>query len=815
MVGTRRGRMPAMGWFGIFTSVIATLLFALAMPAGAWAVNPSLHVSPSGSDSGDCISSPCLTIQYAVNQAAAGGRVEVAAGTYDEPQIVVQRPLNLQGAGAGQTIVDGSSASSLAGDGMLRFQKPSAGNFTVSGFTLEGANSSGPSGEPMLITFAQVPAGSQVTVAENEFLASAALDPDLSTDFSLGIYSSGSGADLTIEDNHFTGMWQGILIEHSTGAATIAGNEFANLVPTGAGAAVYPAEGVFLLADGKSGGAGDAVSSAQAISENYFHDYTGLGIIVQAGHPSITTTSPNSFSDVTIAGNRIALAGATIPPEAKPLAGIALKTGHAGSTISAAEVTGNSVAVSAPGEDIAVSGAVSGTGVHANRIVGGSAIGLDATAASSAVDASENWWGCNAGPTSDGSNACGTISGDVDANPWLVLSVEATPEEIAFEGATSTVSAAIDTDSAGDPAAPAPDGTPVAFGTNLGSLNPSGGQLAAGDAETTLTSGDTSGLAQVTATVDAQTVEADVAFTQPPFVLALPLLTGNAQVGSVLSCSDGVWNGYPAPTFTHQWRRDAVDIVGAVGPTYTSVAADIGHEIGCVVTASNGIAGGEGNTAGSSSIQVTQAPVNTAPPTVTGDALVGSVLSCADGAWNGFPALTFTRQWRRDGVDIPAAVGSTYTSVAADVGHQISCAVTATNTASASAGSNAVTVTAPAPPPPAPSDPPSVAPPSKPVTVVGSQPTVGTLSCGSSSCQVNSTSGNVTIAGKKVKVRVKVPASISANGSAPIKIVLSRSVKQALAKGKTGTVRIKVTLTDATGQTFTRSITVKIKPTKR
>jgi hypothetical protein len=716
-----------MGWFGILTCVLAGLLLALAMPAGAWALSPSLHVSPSGSDSGGCISSPCLTIQYAVNQATTGGTIEVAAGTYDEPQIVVKQPLHLQGAGAGQTIVDGSSAGSLVGDGMLRFQKPSAGNFTVRGFTLEGANSNGPSGEPMLISFAQVPAGSQVTVAENEFLASEALDPELPTDFSLGIYSSGSGAGFAIEDNLFTGMWQGILIEHSTGAATIAGNEFANLVPTTAGGAVYPAEGVLMLADGISGGAGDVVSSAQAISGNDFHGYAGLGIVFQAGHPAVNTTTPNSFSDVTIAGNRISLTGATSPPEAKPLAGIALKTGRAGSTISGAELTGNSVAVSAPGEDIAVSGAVSGTGVHANRIAGGSATGLDAAAASFPVDATENWWGCNSGPTSDGSNACETISGDVDANPWLVLSVKATPQEIDFEGATSTVSAAIDTDSAGDPAAAPPDGTPVAFATDLGSLNPSSGQLAAGTAQTILTSGGTSGLAQVTATVDAQTVKANVAFTQPPFVLGLPLVTGNARVGSVLSCADGTWAGFPVPTFTRQWQRDGVDIAAAVDPTYTSVAADVGH--------------------------------------------------------------------------------------------QISCAVTATNTVSASATSNSITVTAPAPPaptppPPTPSEPPSVAASSKPVTVAGNQPTVGTMSCGSSSCQVNSTSGNVTIAGKKVKVRVKVPAGISANGSAPIKIVLPESVKKALANGKTGTVRIKVTLTDATGQTFTRTITVKIKPKK-
>jgi hypothetical protein len=42
----------------------------------------SLRVSKSGSDSGDCISSACLTIQYAVNKLKPGNTLIVGAGTY-------------------------------------------------------------------------------------------------------------------------------------------------------------------------------------------------------------------------------------------------------------------------------------------------------------------------------------------------------------------------------------------------------------------------------------------------------------------------------------------------------------------------------------------------------------------------------------------------------------------------------------------------------------------------------------------------------------------------------------------------------------
>lgn len=41
-----------------------------------------LQVSPTGSDSGDCGASACLTISYALSQAADGDQVMLAAGVY-------------------------------------------------------------------------------------------------------------------------------------------------------------------------------------------------------------------------------------------------------------------------------------------------------------------------------------------------------------------------------------------------------------------------------------------------------------------------------------------------------------------------------------------------------------------------------------------------------------------------------------------------------------------------------------------------------------------------------------------------------------
>jgi hypothetical protein len=65
------------------------------------------------------------------------------------------------------------------------------------------------------------------------------------------------------------------------------------------------------------------------------------------------------------------------------------------------------------------------------------------------------------------------------------------------------------------------------------------------------------------------------------------LQTGVA-VGNVLIVNSfGAWSAYPAPNFTFQWQRNAADIVGQIGQSYTLQIADQGTGIRCVVTATN------------------------------------------------------------------------------------------------------------------------------------------------------------------------------------------------------------------------------------
>jgi len=92
----------------------------------------------------------------------------------------------------------------------------------------------------------------------------------------------------------------------------------------------------------------------------------------------------------------------------------------------------------------------------------------------------------------------------------------------------------------------------------------------------------------------------------------------------------------------------------------------------------------------------TDPPVNVDVPAVSGPdgitATVGQTLTCTMGTWNGVPS-SYAYAWQSDGAP-NSAVGDTYAVVAGDVGHGISCIVTATNNLGSTEAppSNAVTV---------------------------------------------------------------------------------------------------------------------------
>jgi len=89
----------------------------------------------------------------------------------------------------------------------------------------------------------------------------------------------------------------------------------------------------------------------------------------------------------------------------------------------------------------------------------------------------------------------------------------------------------------------------------------------------------------------AATVAAHIGDALKPKSLASPMVSGDAQAGSVLTTTTGDWSG--DATFTFQWQRcqdvatNCTDIAGATGETYTAMDADAGFELRVVVTAAN------------------------------------------------------------------------------------------------------------------------------------------------------------------------------------------------------------------------------------
>lgn len=83
-------------------------------------------------------------------------------------------------------------------------------------------------------------------------------------------------------------------------------------------------------------------------------------------------------------------------------------------------------------------------------------------------------------------------------------------------------------------------------------------------------------------------------------------------------------------------------------------------------------------------------PTNSVNVAITGTARVGFTLTVSAGTWAG-GGLTFTRQWRRNGVAIAGATGTTYVPVVADIGFPITCVVTGTNNAGSLAKTSAAT----------------------------------------------------------------------------------------------------------------------------
>ncbi|HJS94950.1 MAG TPA: kelch repeat-containing protein, partial [Solirubrobacteraceae bacterium] len=463
--------------------MIAAIGFAA--PAGAQAA--TLNVCNSG-----CAYS---SIQSAVNAASAGDTVWVAAGIYAESVTIPagKDGLMITGAEAGIAPDQGGPVARPAGESVLDPSGiafvVSSNSVTIDGFTIRD----GSIGVEQFATVSGLRAldttfsdegnavvadgnGTNTTLISHD----AFWDSSASAPFGVGdaIISGNTAGNLTVEHDLFAGDTHAAL--HLLGARASGVTVSDNTVQ--ADGNVSAGGLVALWGDDDVSITGNSVSGTTTYAGIYFND----------------------SRHVDVERNRLTDDG--------PPAPAIWVDGWAGAENQDVHILYNDLSANTAPDVYVSDHATLGTlEVHFNRLEGhGPGSGL-ASFSLEPVDASDNWWGCNAGPGQSGcsSTAVGAASA-VTTSPCLVLGLSG-PSGTQPGGAV-TVKADLLHDSAGNTVGGMSlPSDPVSFTATAGALNSASVPLSQGIAQDVLSDDGSSG-ADVTAALDGQRVSAHVAF---------------------------------------------------------------------------------------------------------------------------------------------------------------------------------------------------------------------------------------------------------------------------------------------------------------
>ncbi|MFI0414440.1 MAG: DUF4347 domain-containing protein [Candidatus Thiodiazotropha sp.] len=217
-----------------------------------------------------------------------------------------------------------------------------------------------------------------------------------------------------------------------------------------------------------------------------------------------------------------------------------------------------------------------------------------------------------------------------------------------------------------------------ADGIDIAGATASGYTLTSSEAHTTITVVVTAsdGNGGSTPATSAGTAVANTA----PVNTLLPAISGTAAVGNTLTASNGTWSDADNDglSYAYQWRADGIDITGATASGHTLTSSEAHTTITVAVTASDGNGGSTPATSAGTAVANT-APVNTLVPAISGTAAIGNTLTATNGTWTDADndGLSYTYQWRADGVDIAGATNSSFTLTASQAGTLLSIVVTA------------------------------------------------------------------------------------------------------------------------------------------
>jgi hypothetical protein len=166
----------------------------------------------------------------------------------------------------------------------------------------------------------------------------------------------------------------------------------------------------------------------------------------------------------------------------------------------------------------------------------------------------------------------------------------------------------------------------------------------------------------------------------PPTNKEKPVISGTAEVGQLLTVSNGSWEGTPATKYTYQWEScvsgTCKAVSGATAPSFRVTSSQLGDTLQAVVTDENP-AGKASATSPATATVAPGPPVNTVAPTVSGKATEGQTLTAGKGTWAGTEPITYTYQWQscnskgESCSSISGATKSTYVLVSGNVGSTI------------------------------------------------------------------------------------------------------------------------------------------------
>jgi parallel beta-helix repeat protein len=535
-------------------------------------VPTTLVVSPGGIVPGSFSS-----VQAAVNAAnpAGGDTVQVNPGIYTE-QVTITKSLTIQGNGAGAIINAPSTLNPDTFSLRVLVEVGNAATVNINNMTIQGPNPAINAG--LLVVGGATANVTRSTVAD---IHQNAAGFGVQTGAGIQVGGTGSQAvgqvgNATITNCTVTNYQKvGIVIGRNGSSGTITGCTITGIGPTtliaqngiqiGPGAAAGAAVSNNTISGNQFTGTSNSpdpfntnqsagilnfIDSCSITGNTFFGNDVGIYSANSGSTSTGTTISGNTvrdnrFEDIELGPGTATVSNNTITGSNFGVAVLASVLDQFGNPVTAdaqATLVSNNITdngnggLSVPGAGIGLlvqSGApkTALATAHFNRIAGNS-VGLDNTTTAT-VDATNNWWGSNAGPGGAGSD---TVSGPVTFNPWLVLQVTASPTSVP-EGGVAVVVASMTTNSAGTNTSAlghVPDGIPVSFGATLGTIVPSMGFTAGGEAAAQFTAGNTAGTATVSATVDHQTGPATVTIemtTPPSGVAAGPLVVSGPANG--------------------------------------------------------------------------------------------------------------------------------------------------------------------------------------------------------------------------------------------------------------------------------------------